>query len=158
MLTNKLRNIGIIAHVDAGKTTLSERILFFTGRIRAAGEVHNGDTELDWTPEEKKHGITITAAATTVAWAGHAINLIDTPGHIDFSVEVERSLRVSTARSSSSMPSAASSRRPRRSGVAPTRAASRASGDEPARPGHGGVGVRAAGRAVRLRRRAAQPQ
>lgn len=94
MLTNKLRNIGIIAHVDAGKTTLSERILFFTGRIRAAGEVHNGDTELDWTPEEKKHGITITAAATTVAWAGHAINLIDTPGHIDFSVEVERSLRV----------------------------------------------------------------
>lgn len=94
MLRNKLRNIGIIAHVDAGKTTLSERILFFTGRIREPGEVHHGDTELDWTSQEKKHGITITAAVTAVPWKGYAINLIDTPGHIDFSVEVERSLRV----------------------------------------------------------------
>ncbi|MBL8954831.1 MAG: elongation factor G [Myxococcaceae bacterium] len=90
----KLRNIGIIAHVDAGKTTLSERILYFSGRIHRRGEVHRGDTTLDWTPEERKHGITITAAATTIPWAGHQVQLIDTPGHIDFSVEVERSLRV----------------------------------------------------------------
>ncbi len=90
----KLRNIGIIAHVDAGKTTLSERILYFSGRIHRRGEVHRGDTELDWTPEERKHGITITAAATTVPWGDHLVQLIDTPGHIDFSVEVERSLRV----------------------------------------------------------------
>lgn len=89
-----LRNIGIIAHVDAGKTTLSERVLFVSGRIRRAGDVHNGNTVLDWTDEERKHGITITAAATTVPWGDHLINLIDTPGHIDFSVEVERSLRV----------------------------------------------------------------
>ncbi|MFT3843031.1 MAG: elongation factor G [Myxococcaceae bacterium] len=89
-----LRNIGIIAHVDAGKTTLSERILYVSGRIRRTGEVHDRDTTLDWTPEERKHGITITAAATTVPWKDHFINLIDTPGHIDFSVEVERSLRV----------------------------------------------------------------
>jgi elongation factor G len=90
----ELRNIGIIAHVDAGKTTLSERILFFAGRIRKTGEVHEGNTSLDWTDEEKRHGITITAAATQLAWNRHVINLIDTPGHIDFSVEVERSLRV----------------------------------------------------------------
>ena len=94
MLSSKLRNIGIIAHVDAGKTTLSERILYFAGRIRKPGEVHQGNTTLDWTPEEKKHGITITAAATTVQWKQHSINLIDTPGHIDFSVEVARSLYV----------------------------------------------------------------
>jgi elongation factor G len=90
----ELRNIGIIAHVDAGKTTLSERILFFAGRIRKPGEVHEGNTALDWTDEEKRHGITITAAATQLTWRQHVINLIDTPGHIDFSVEVERSLRV----------------------------------------------------------------
>jgi elongation factor G len=90
----RLRNIGIIAHVDAGKTTLSERILYFAGRIRKRGEVHQGNTELDWTDEEKRHGITITAAATQLKWKQHVINLIDTPGHIDFSVEVERSLRV----------------------------------------------------------------
>jgi len=90
----KLRNIGIIAHVDAGKTTLSERILYFSGQIHRRGEVHRGDTALDWTAEERKHGITITAAATTIPWQGHLVQLIDTPGHIDFSVEVERSLRV----------------------------------------------------------------
>jgi elongation factor G len=94
MLSTRFRNIGIIAHVDAGKTTLSERILYFAGRIRKPGEVHNGNTQLDWTPQEKRHGITITAAATTVQWRSHAINLVDTPGHIDFSVEVSRSLRV----------------------------------------------------------------
>ena len=102
MLTT-FRNFGILAHVDAGKTTCTERVLLYTGRIREAGEVHLGNTEMDWTPQEKKHGITITAAVTTTHWtpqaglhAGvrHRFNLIDTPGHIDFAVEVQRSLRV----------------------------------------------------------------
>jgi len=90
----KIRNIGIIAHVDAGKTTLTERVLLYTGRIRAAGEVHHGNTHTDHDPIEKKKGITIMAAAVTCDWRGHRIHLIDTPGHVDFTIEVERSLRV----------------------------------------------------------------
>lgn len=89
----KVRNIGIIAHIDAGKTTLTERILFFTGKIHKMGEVHEGTTEMDWMDQERERGITITAAATTVFWRGHQINIVDTPGHVDFTVEVERSLR-----------------------------------------------------------------
>ena len=91
---HKVRNIGIIAHIDAGKTTLTERILFYTGKIHKMGEVHEGTTEMDWMDQERERGITITAAATTVFWRGHQINIVDTPGHVDFTVEVERSLRV----------------------------------------------------------------
>ncbi len=88
------RNIGIIAHIDAGKTTLTERILFYTGRSHKMGEVHEGNTIMDWMEEEQKRGITITSASTTCFWQNHRINIIDTPGHVDFTVEVERSLRV----------------------------------------------------------------
>jgi elongation factor G len=91
---DKVRNIGIIAHIDAGKTTLSERILFYTGRSHKMGEVHEGKAQMDWMKQEQERGITITAAATTCFWNEHRINLIDTPGHVDFTVEVERSLRV----------------------------------------------------------------
>ncbi len=90
----KTRNIGIIAHIDAGKTTVSERVLFYTGKKHKIGEVHEGETTMDWMEQERERGITITAAATTCFWKGHRINLIDTPGHIDFTVEVKRSLRV----------------------------------------------------------------
>src|ERR1700685_4371911 len=100
----KIRNIGIIAHIDAGNTTVSERVLFYTGVSHKIGEVHTGDTVMDWMEQERERGITITSAATTAFWtptyhAGdkkfeHRINLIDTPGHIDFTVEVKRSLRV----------------------------------------------------------------
>ncbi len=90
----RLRNIGIVAHIDAGKTTVSERILFYSGVERRMGEVHEGTATLDWMEEERKRGITITAAATTVPWREHTIHLIDTPGHVDFTVEVERCMRV----------------------------------------------------------------
>ncbi|MFE0027768.1 elongation factor G [Amycolatopsis sp. NPDC059021] len=91
---NKVRNIGIMAHIDAGKTTTTERILFYTGINYKIGEVHDGAATMDWMEEEQKRGITITSAATTTYWADHQINLIDTPGHVDFTVEVERNLRV----------------------------------------------------------------
>ena len=91
---NKIRNIGIMAHIDAGKTTLTERILYYTGRTYKIGEVHDGGATMDWMEQEQERGITITSAATTCSWDGHTINIIDTPGHVDFTVEVERSLRV----------------------------------------------------------------
>lgn len=91
---DKVRNIGIMAHIDAGKTTTSERILYYTGKTHRLGEVHEGDATMDWMVQEQERGITITSAATTTQWKGHCINLIDTPGHVDFTVEVERSLRV----------------------------------------------------------------
>ncbi|MBP2651889.1 MAG: fusA 1 [Firmicutes bacterium] len=90
----KTRNIGIMAHIDAGKTTTTERILFYTGRVHKIGEVHDGAATMDWMVQEQERGITITSAATTCQWNGHRINIIDTPGHVDFTVEVERSLRV----------------------------------------------------------------
>lgn len=88
------RNIGIMAHIDAGKTTTTERILFYTGRVHKIGEVHDGSATMDWMEQEQERGITITSAATTAQWKGHRVNIIDTPGHVDFTVEVERSLRV----------------------------------------------------------------
>src|ERR1700690_2043887 len=91
---DKYRNIGIAAHIDAGKTTVTERILFYTGVKHKVGEVHEGEATMDWMEQERERGITITAAAVTCFWKDHQINIIDTPGHIDFTVEVERSLRV----------------------------------------------------------------
>ncbi|MEK7790314.1 MAG: elongation factor G [Deltaproteobacteria bacterium] len=90
----KTRNIGIMAHIDAGKTTTTERVLYYTGRLHKIGEVHEGTTTMDWMEQERERGITITSAATTSKWGGHTVNIIDTPGHVDFTIEVERSLRV----------------------------------------------------------------
>ena len=91
---NKVRNIGIMAHIDAGKTTVTERILYYSGKSHKIGEVHDGGATMDWMEQEKERGITITSACTTVFWGDSKINIIDTPGHVDFTVEVERSLRV----------------------------------------------------------------
>src|ERR1035437_966778 len=88
------RNIGIMAHIDAGKTTTTERVLYYTGVNYKIGEVHDGAATMDWMPQEQERGITITSAATTCSWNNHLINIIDTPGHVDFTIEVERSLRV----------------------------------------------------------------
>jgi len=91
---DRVRNIGIMAHIDAGKTTTTERILYYTGRTHKMGEVHEGAATMDWMVQEQERGITITSAATTCFWRDHRINILDTPGHVDFTVEVERSLRV----------------------------------------------------------------
>jgi elongation factor G len=114
---DRIRNLGIIAHVDAGKTTLTERVLFHTGRIHAIGEVHDGTATTDSHPIEQRKGITILAAAVTCAWNGHRIHLIDTPGHVDFTIEVERSLRVLDGAVVVLDGSQAWSRRPRRCGA-----------------------------------------
>jgi len=95
---DRIRNIGIIAHIDAGKTTTTESILYFTGKTHKIGEVHDGDTQMDWMDQERERGITITSAATTCFWDDHRINIIDTPGHVDFTAEVERSAMVHQAR------------------------------------------------------------
>ena len=91
---DKYRNIGIMAHIDAGKTTTTERVLYYTGKSHKIGEVHDGAATMDWMEQEQERGITITSAATTCFWRDHRVNIIDTPGHVDFTIEVERSLKV----------------------------------------------------------------
>ena len=110
------RNIGIMAHIDAGKTTTTERILFYTGINHKMGETHDGSATMDWMEQEQERGITITSAATTAYWKGHRINIIDTPGHVDFTVEVERSLRVLDGAVTVLCAKAALNPRPKRSG------------------------------------------
>lgn len=114
------RNIGIMAHIDAGKTTTTERILFYTGRTHKIGETHEGSATMDWMAQEQERGITITSAATTAQWKGHRVNIIDTPGHVDFTVEVERSLRVLDGAVGVFSAKKALSHNPRRYGVKPT--------------------------------------
>ena len=120
------RNIGIMAHIDAGKTTTTERILFYTGVNYRLGETHDGTATMDWMEQEQERGITITSAATTCHWKGVRINIIDTPGHVDFTVEVERSLRVLDG-SVTFVQRAAWSLRPRLYGDRPTNIMSRVS-------------------------------
>jgi small GTP-binding protein len=134
----RYRNFGIMAHIDAGKTTTTERILYYTGKSHKIGEVHDGAATMDWMEQEQERGITITSAATTTFWfrtedgknptgiygdtpeeAKFRFNIIDTPGHVDFTIEVERSLACSTARCACSTPTPAWSRRPRPSGARP---------------------------------------
>ena len=117
---DRVRNIGIMAHIDAGKTTTTERILYYTGRTHKMGEVHEGAATMDWIAQEQERGITITSAATTSFWRDHRINIIDTPGHVDFTVEVERSLRVLDGAIAVFDSVAGVSRSPRRSGGRPT--------------------------------------
>ena len=122
------RNFGIMAHIDAGKTTTTERILYYTGKSHKIGEVHDGAATMDWMEQEQERGITITSAATTTFWERtvtadmrHRFNIIDTPGHVDFTIEVERSLaRARRCRLRCSTPTPVSSPRPRRSGARPT--------------------------------------
>ncbi|HNU75871.1 MAG TPA: GTP-binding protein, partial [Deltaproteobacteria bacterium] len=91
---SQIRNMGFVAHIDAGKTTVTERVLYYAGKIHRMGEVHDGQATMDWMPQEQERGITITSAVTTCSWKNHEIHVIDTPGHVDFTIEVERSLRV----------------------------------------------------------------